>query len=284
MVLNWRRTVAGSGSLSSGSARSGPRPDSNLESSNGFVWIIWNLEHHYYHDRHHPPHPPHDNDDVGQQLLTPPVQPLLFMWAAPRLNIILMCLQLGLPLSRTTTRFTCLGAKASKVLKRARSPGAAAEGEQRQPWTQFEGKNPGRGLRRTCRAPGRRMASETGERAPSIGSDWHHDLPHLFPHWRQEFSLKFLLLKGQHGDGYQIPRLPGIKPNVSWTSPIPTFEQKLNENFRFCRTSWCTVRPMAVAMEASGRATTMAPNRWESDPRNMVASVLSNFLGMSDHP
>ena len=138
-----KETVAGSGSLSSGSARSGPRPDSNLESSNGFVWIIWNLEHHHYHDRHHPPHPPHpphDNDDVGQQLLTPPVQPLLFMWAAPRLNIILMCLQLGLPLSRTTTRFTCLGAKASKVLKRARSPGAAAGGEQHYPWTQFEGK------------------------------------------------------------------------------------------------------------------------------------------------
>ena len=97
MVLNWRRTVAGSGSLSSGSARSGPRPDSNLESSNGFVWIIWNLEHHHYHDRHHPPHPPHpphDNTDVGQQLLTPPVQPLLFMWAAPRLNIILLLLLL----------------------------------------------------------------------------------------------------------------------------------------------------------------------------------------------
>ena len=101
MVLNWRRTVAGSGSLSSGSARSGPRPDSNLESSNGFVWSL-NPPH--YHDRHNHHHPHHDND-VGQQLLTPPVQPLLFMWAAPRLNIILLLLVFAIGASLITHHY-----------------------------------------------------------------------------------------------------------------------------------------------------------------------------------
>ena len=43
--------TAGSGSLSSGSARSGPRPDSNLESSNGLVFEPFdhfNLFHHFH--------------------------------------------------------------------------------------------------------------------------------------------------------------------------------------------------------------------------------------------
>merc|ERR1719234_2248819 len=74
------------------------------------------------------------NPAMGLQLPTQPAQPPLFMSAAPR------C--------------TYLGAKANRALRQVRSPAAAAEGPD---------------LRRMCQAPGRPMAPETGEPAPSIG-------------------------------------------------------------------------------------------------------------------